>query len=165
MKTFFKIALLILATALILGSCKKDSKNDNANSLIGTWTMESVAVKELTFDSSVSAEEQASVILFINLMLGQLNTQATGKMTYEFRESGEVVMNYEGEDPITGTYSTSGNILTITSEDIPMSGEYSISAPKLYWDISLSQLLEMEENQLAASGVKTAVVRMTLNKK
>ena len=88
MKTALKLALVIFTTSIVLIGCKKD--NDPA-AIVGTWTPEKIALKEIAFSDKVSSITQGLISVAINQIIneGVLNDMVNfsqGKL--EFRENG-----------------------------------------------------------------------------
>ncbi|MEW6195200.1 MAG: DUF5004 domain-containing protein [Bacteroidota bacterium] len=116
MKKYFSFLIMLVFTLYI--GCSEDSTSSSSEeSLIGTWTLTSITLT--TINNTVLTPEQAG-------MSGTIIMRADKTFEATFTTDGEP--NTE-----TGTWSVSGNTITLTSETETIVLEnYSIQGNKLY---------------------------------
>ncbi|MGC4058033.1 MAG: hypothetical protein QM743_07910 [Chitinophagaceae bacterium] len=103
-------AIMFASVALFATSCKKDKKNSE---LVGSWkeTME----REVTFRNGVQESDDT--------------TLASGTI-YQFKDDNTLNVSGGGLS-FSGTYSVSGNQLTMTILSIPIVSTYTVSGSNL----------------------------------
>jgi len=159
MKNILKFALLISAITLIAVGCRKDSDS----SLINTWEIQRLELKEITFASGVDAIQQAAVRASLPMLINEfINPELVG-ITLEFRENGNLITTDQSGDIFTGSYTVSGNILTITEGFYAASGRFSISGNTLHWDIDPTDIF-LEEGFGDIMGISSLVFRFVLRR-
>jgi hypothetical protein len=142
MKKILKILLPIFVITIIATGCKKDEKH----SIVGTWKPENITM-ELAFNSSINPIVQGMIQTFLSEMMNEGNfLEITEETLFEFRKDGKVIITDE-EGQTEATYTTAGNILTITTLSPPsseyagiyntLSGNYSVSKSQLHWTVSI----------------------------
>ena len=161
---------ICLAAFTVFTGCNKDddpgnSGNPNNNgetSIVGVWVFEKGTVKELAFESGVPQSLQDEIR---GELLEWYDEDFTGSI-WDFQSSGKIFTVFaDGSDPDDeSAYSISGNILTGTDPDgFFMTGQYSITGNKLYWDVDV--LASPDTEELAEMGVTKAIMRLIFNKK
>ena len=161
MNRILKFALLIFAMSFVAIGCRKD----NDASLINTWKIEKMSLKQMTFNNQVDAFTQAMIKGYLEKYLEEeISPEMVGGI-FDFRSNGEVfITSPDGEDTEIGTYTTDGNILSINDGDVVLSGRYTISKNTLYWDIG-TEFLGFGNEFLETMGITNLTFRLTFTKK
>lgn len=117
-KTFFSILAVIIISSLFYTGCDSDDTNPagvDAN-LVGTWHLTGVEFSYMGQTESYTAQEMGMNITVT------LNADGT-------------ITGMDGTDPISGTWSTSGNTITINDSsgvgDGPQNAAYTLSGNTL----------------------------------
>ena len=187
LKKYFKlsnvVAIAICLTGMtIFSSCDKGDDNGSDNTgqntnnpnnsnnpetnIIGTWVFEEGTITEL----AITPEMPEVVLNQIKTIMESVLNEEFIDMVWNFKDAGKCTIYYledEPEDYDEATYSISGSTLTITSvieNDFVMTGQYSISDNKLYFDLDMLDYLGDGE---LAEGIEITegVYRLTFNKK
>lgn len=97
------ILFLLLATLFIFSSCSSDDDNSNNSSpILGTWSYNAYKVSDWNNGDWIYDVEP---------------------ITLEFQSNGTFIDRYDGEVDGGGTWSISGDTLTMTYEDIEWGDE------------------------------------------
>jgi hypothetical protein len=164
---------VVLVVSLFTVGCESDSDSGSSDggSLTGTWDWKSIKIDGLTIPSD-AAGIQAVVtggaiptggsttidMAFIQGLAGELGGQADGSVTVTLSADMSMSITYTltatmpGEAPIsesdtvTGTYSVSGNTLTVTMNvegtEESVSIEYSVNGNTLTLNVTNAKILE-----------------------
>ena len=109
------LSMLLVFSFLFTIGCGDDEATDETNPLVGVWNMTSVVI-ESEGTTTLDASDEFSIVLIFNED-GTFSNQGV----------------FEGESHSeSGTWSTSGNKLTVITEDVQEGTETEI------WDYTLS---------------------------
>ena len=159
-----KIVTILTAVTMFSGCNKKDDdpSNNDTTSIVGVWVFEKGTVKELAFKSGIPQPLQNEIK---DGLLEWYDEDFAGSI-WDFQSSGKIFTVFaDGSDPDDeSTYSVNGDILTGTDPDgFFMTGQYSITGNKLYWDVDV--LASPDTEELVEMGVTKAIMRLMFNKK
>lgn len=128
---------MLLASCLVMTACDSTSSNDddpssdNPSSLVGTWDLVSMQDKEgaffdlsgetlqagepLSVEIDIGGGQTLTASILINGVLTLQTERYTMNMTVQFSVAGQPAESETNTD--SGTWSISGNTLTINSDD------------------------------------------------
>ena len=158
MRKILNTSLLIFAITLVAVGCRKEQDA----SLVNTWKVERLEIREIKFASGVNVAAQAAAKIYITMTLDSTINPLIAGSTFEFLENGKVLItsaNGRFYFSDSETYTTSGKTLTITAEGRPeITGTYAISKERMTWDInSVDMLLNENAGFLEDLGVPSFV--------
>ena len=114
----------LFAVAFVASSCGDDEPTvESANDLIGVWRLSTVTSTNCTDPTDNGVENEGCT--------------ATDCIKWEFREGGVIVATdiFDGDsDTLTGTYSVSGNNLTVTLDGDTATGTFSVSSTQFVYN-------------------------------
>ena len=135
MKKILKLTVLFFAISAIIVGCRKEQEK---NSIIGTWTSESISA-EIQFSNQVDPIQQ----FLVNALLEKfLSDRFEG--TFQFFDGGKVVRT-DRRGSIEGTYTTVDGILTMYLDGLTVRVAYNISGNKLhlYQETNISDISDI----------------------
>ena len=157
----------LVAGSLFIAGCG-GGDDEEAASIVGTWTWSKVTINGITIDPSNTAipvtiggsttitpswitdaaaaydVPGASVSITVTFNAdGTLTATATGTAP------GETPQSY----PVTGTYSLTGDVLTFTIQGVTGTPTCSVTSSKLTLTITAAQVQQLVTDSFAAAGV------------
>lgn len=100
-----KILMILVVLPFIFASCSDDDDDILKSDIVGTWVQESVVPKEVKTNNEVATKAIKDDIISYN----QNNTEM-----FVFSDDGKITLIYDDGDYTEGTYSLSGNKLTMS---------------------------------------------------
>lgn len=128
-----KILFLFLMLPLLV-ACGSDDDDDYTNSdIVGTWVLQSSIAKEVKTNSNEATQAIKDDIAIPN----------DSEVSYTFAADGKVTIN-EDDDIVSGTYSLSGNKLTMTIYGEKATVTISLSANTFSSDVDETEYYQDE---------------------
>ncbi len=100
-----KILMILVVLPFIFASCSDDDDDILKSDIVGTWVQESVVPKEVKTNNEVATKAIKDDIISYN----QNNTEM-----FVFSDDGKITLIDDDGDYTEGTYSLSGNKLTMS---------------------------------------------------